>query len=149
MRDDLLGKLIRRYKDERDRAAVEAAAARRDANSATRTLGTLDGYRNDYRTRGPKAALHGTEPWKLGVHEAFMGRLEQAIGEQQTRVEQFDEQLAAKDDALRARQRRLTAFETLQARRRAAQAAREQAQEQKTNDELASRLAATPSRNPR
>jgi flagellar FliJ protein len=71
------------------------------------------------------------------VHEAFTGRLDLAIDQQAQLAEQLVELRTQREEALAQRQRRLKAFETLQARRETAAQQRAQRNDQRQTDEFA------------
>ena len=131
---DLLIDLERR---ERDRAATEAARTRRDTDAAASTLDMLVGYRADHHARTPKLGERPFTSAAVRVHEAFSGRLDQAIGEQGAMVDRLATAAAERDRALIERQRRLKALETLAQRRAEAAQRRAQRAEQRQTDEFA------------
>lgn len=137
-RNRTLELLIDLQRRDRDRRAGVAARARREADTAGSTLRMLEGYRSDYDQRAPKRGTRAFDTRTVQVHEAFTGKLDQAIGDQQTLARRLDETAALRETDLAEQQRRLKALETLAERR--AQAARLRAQriEQRQTDEFAS-----------
>ena len=129
--------LIELRRRERDRVAAIAAQAQRDAQSAAGTLRMLDGYRQDYMTRSPKSATQATDSGRLQIHDAFVGKLGEAIEDQTSRLRLLSEREAAQRAALGEQERRLRALETLSKRRELQRMRRLEAQDQKMNDEFA------------
>ena len=141
-----LSLLIEMQRRERDRVAGLAAQAQRDVDAAAGTLRMLNEYRNDYEARSPKAHRAPTDTLRVQVHEAFVGKLGRAIGEQDTLLEHLSQRNDAQRLALVERQRRVKALETLDERREAARRKRLDALEQKQTDEFAAQAHARASR---
>jgi len=129
--------LIELRRRERDRVAGIAAQAQRDADGASATLRMLEGYRLEYRQRGPKAALQQTEVGSVRIHEHFVGKLDAAIDDQAQRVQVLVDRERTQRTALADEQRRLKALEVLQQRRESARRRRLEIAEQKQTDEFA------------
>lgn len=136
-RTDTLALLIDLERRQRDRAAGLAARARKDATTAQSTLKMLVDYRQDHHDRSPKRAATAFTSTTVRVHEAFTGKLDQAIGEQGSVTDRLNEASEEQARALTERQRRLKALETLAERRALAARQRLQRNEQRQTDEFA------------
>ncbi len=136
-RSPTLALLIELERRRRDSEAGVAARARREADTAGSTLQMLQGYRLDYDTRSPKQGSEVFHSAKVRVHEAFTGRLDLAIDQQAQLAQQLADLRTQRESALAERQRRLKAFETLQARREASAQQRAQRNDQRQTDEFA------------
>lgn len=139
VRKHLLEMLIQHSKLARDRAASQAAGARRLSQHAETTLQTLQGYRRDYDLKSPKQRRTPIEPALVKRHEAFVGTLELALDEQTAQQGRLAHTTAEKTADLSARQRRLKAFETLLQRQVHRDRTRAARLDQATTDEQASR----------
>ncbi len=136
-RSPALNLLIELERRKRDGEAGVAARARRDADTAGSTLQMLQGYRLDYDTRSPKQGAEVFHTAKVRVHEAFTGKLDLAIDQQAQLAQQLAALRTQREQALAERQRRLKAFETIQARREAAAQQQAQRNDQRQTDEFA------------
>jgi flagellar FliJ protein len=136
-RRNALPLLIELRRRERDRAAAVAAQAQREAQSAAGTLRMLHGYRQDYLIRSPKSATQATDPGRLQIHDAFVGKLGEAIDDQTSRLRMLSEREMVHRTALGEQERRLKALEILNRRRETQHRLRIEAQDQKLNDEFA------------
>lgn len=132
-----LALLVELSRRERDRVAGIAAQAQRDLDAATKTRRMLGDYRNDYEANAPKGPARHTDALRVRVHEAFVGKLDRAIGEQDALLGHLHGRHEQQRAALSERQRRLKALETLQTRRADEAARRQASNEQKQTDEFA------------
>ena len=145
-RQPVLGLLIELRRRERDRVAGQAAQSQRDVDAAAGTLRMLNEYRHDYEARSPKAGRASTDTLRVRVHEAFVGKLGRAIGEQDTLLDHLAQRNDAQRLALVERQRRLKALETLALRRETERRKRLESLEQIQTDEFAAQVHARASR---
>jgi flagellar export protein FliJ len=136
-RRNALALLIELRRRDRDRVAAVAAQAQREARNAAGTLNMLDGYRQDYLTRTPKASTQTTDSGSIQIHDAFVGKLGEAIEDQTSRLRLLSEREAAQRAALVEQERRLRALETLNKQRELQRQRRREALDQKMNDEFA------------
>jgi flagellar export protein FliJ len=136
-RRNALPLLIELRRRERDRVATIAAQAQRDTQNAAGTLRMLDGYRLDYMNRSPKTSMQATDPARLQIHDAFVGKLGEAIDDQTSRLRMLSEREAAQRVALAEQERRLKALEILSHRRETERRRRLETLDQKLNDEFA------------
>lgn len=135
MKRRTLEQLIEQARRLRDDAATRVAGAHRDAEKAQRTLDTLSTYLGEHLRRA--ATRSHTDPALLGLNERFTRKLDVAIVEQTGVRDALDDATVRRRSELIGHQRRLLAFETLQARRDAALARRRGRAEQHQTDELA------------
>lgn len=133
-----LSLLIELRRMERDRVAGVAARGQRDVDSAQNTLQMLHNYKADYERRSPKSEQAATDALRVRVHEAFVGKLGGAIGEQDALLAHLRQRRDEQRAALAEGERRLRALETLAARREAEERKRLERIEQKQTDEFAS-----------
>jgi flagellar export protein FliJ len=145
-RQSALELLIGLRRRERDQVAGVAAQAQRDAETASSTLRMLDTYRADYESRSPKLSQTATSTLSIQVHEAFVGKLGRAIGEQDALVTHLNERSSQQRAALTDRQQRLRALEMLALKRELEQRKRLAALEQKQTDEFAMQVYARANR---
>ncbi len=139
MKRRALQQLIEQTRRGRDDAALRVAGAHRDADGAQRTLDTLAQYRSEH-LRNAAARSH-VDPSVLRLRDRFVQKLDGAIGEQTRVCDSLHEAVDRRRDELVDRQRRLLAFETLQARRDAASTRLRERAEQRDTDERAAQLA--------
>ncbi|HRO60398.1 MAG TPA: flagellar export protein FliJ [Burkholderiaceae bacterium] len=119
----------------RDDAAAAAAGAHRNAERAQQTLDMLSNYLGEHLRRGSTTTAF--DPALLRVRDRFTSKLDAAIGEQSLERDRLEQAAEAQREALIARQQRLLAFETLSARRAAAQRTAQHRADQRLTDELA------------
>lgn len=136
-RRNALPLLIELRRRERDRVAAVAAQAQRDAQNAAGTLRMLDGYRHDYMARSPKVSTQTTDPGRLQIHDAFVGKLGEAIDDQKGRLGILEQRETVQRAALAEQERRLKALEILSERRESQRRRRLETLDQKMNDEFA------------
>lgn len=137
MKRRTLEQLVEQARRERDDAATRVAGAHRDAEGAQRTLDVLSNYLGEH-LRGAGARPYA-DARLLQVRERFTRKLDAAIGEQAGVRDALHEAMARRRGELVERQRRLLAFETLQARRNAVLVRRLARAEQRQTDEIAAR----------
>lgn len=139
MKRKALQQLIEQARRGRDDAAVRVAGAHREVDGAQRTLDTLAQYRREHlRNAGTRSSF---DPAVLRLRDRFGQKLDGAIDEQTRLRDTLHETVDRRRDELVGRQRRLLAFETLQARREAASARLREHAEQRDTDERAAQLA--------
>ncbi len=139
MKRRTLQQLIEQARRLRDDAATRMAGAHRDADKAQQTLDTLSAYLGEHLRRA--ATRSHADPVLLSLSERFTRKLDVAIVEQTGVRDTLDDATARRRSELIGHQRRLLAFETLQARRDAALAHRRGRAEQRQTDELAAQAA--------
>ena len=105
-----------------------------------RKLALLQEYRSEYQGRFMDAARTGIGPDEWRNFTAFIGRLDDAIAQQQKIVEQARERTAASQQAWIAERNRVKAFDTLSVRHQQEQVRKEARQEQRATDEHSAKL---------
>jgi len=105
-----------------------------------RKLALLQQYRDEYQARFMDAAREGIGPDEWRNFSAFIGRLDEAIEQQQRIVAQARDRTAAGQQAWLAERNRLKAFDALSQRHQKTQARKEAKQDQRLTDEHAAKL---------
>jgi flagellar FliJ protein len=138
MKKNALLHLIELARRARDDAAQRVAGAHHEVSRARNTLDTLATYRQEqWRAAAQRSR---TDPALLRIRDVFGRKLDGAIAEQRATCDTLHEALERQRLALNDRQRRLLAWETMQARRDAADAERQRRTEQRATDEQAARM---------
>lgn len=139
MKRRTLQQLIEHARRVRDDAAVRAAGAHREVDGAQRTLDTLSTYRDEQLRNA--ATTTRVDPAVLRLRERFTQKLHGAIDEQTGVRDTLHQAAERRRDELIGRQRRLLAYEALQARRDATSTKRRERTEQRDTDEHAAQVA--------
>lgn len=123
-------------REARDNAARLLAGERRNQQQLAQQADTLHHYREEYRQRMQQVMAEGIDMTTLGNYQRFLSSLDNAIeqvqsamGNQQRKVEHCQQQW-------QGQQQRLSAYDTLSARRLAAIRRSELRREQHQNDEF-------------
>jgi flagellar FliJ protein len=116
-------------------ARLQALALRR--REAEATLAQLLAFQAEYRSTRERGLAQGLEADRLRDLDAFLTKLEQAIGLQRAEVERSDSRWQAEHAQWLELRRRQQALETLRQRHLRAQAASAARREQKQQDEFA------------
>lgn len=135
MNSRTLQQLIEQAQRVRDDAAIGVAGARRAVGEAQHTLELLSSSLNQNLQR--IASATSVDPAVLPIRANFVSKLGTAIGEQTRRCDGLEQTADQRHQALVASQRRLLAFETLQARRESVRAKAAQRADQRNTDEMA------------
>lgn len=135
MKRRTLQQLIEQARRVRDDAALRVAGAHRDADGAQRTLETLSTYLDEHLLGAARRVQ--VDPAVLRLRERFTRKLDVAIDEQTRVRDALHDAMDRRREELVGRQRKLLAFETLQARRDSARSRRRERAEQRATDELA------------
>ncbi|WP_300451288.1 flagellar export protein FliJ [Accumulibacter sp.] len=128
--------LMQSRADEATQRLARLLAAERDARNK---LALLRQYRDEYALRFRQAAQQGLGQPEWRNYQEFMNRLDQAVDQQSEAVRQQESRTAAGQAAWQQQRSRLQAFDALSQRHRASEARSELRQEQKAQDEFASR----------
>jgi flagellar FliJ protein len=108
-------------------------------NDAKNKRDMLQQYRDEYASRFRQAAQNGIGKREWSNYQEFIGRIDEAI-EQQSQTVRLQERHTATGQAHWQQQRtKLKAFDTLSQRHQASEIANELRQEQRIQDEFASR----------
>lgn len=129
--------LMRNRNDEATRRLAGLLAIERDA---TKKLELLSHYRDEYTARFRQAARDGLGQPEWRNYQEFLGRLDEAIEQQQHNVRLQQTHTAAGQADWQRQRTRLKAFDALSERHRANEARLELRREQKTQDEFAARV---------
>lgn len=128
--------LMQRRADEATQQLARLIAAEQDAQGKLKLLAD---YREEYARRFQAAAQAGLTPQQWRNFQDFLGRLDEAIKQQQEVVARSHRNTSAGQQAWKAQQVKLKAMDTLSDRHRQSEIKRELRQEQKMVDEIAAR----------
>jgi flagellar FliJ protein len=122
-----------------DTAAKNLQLLKVQWNEAEEKLQQLLHYQKEYRERLQQAAVTGMNISAMRDYQAFLGKIEVAIGQQGEEVERRKRSWEAGQQAWHAQKRKLGAFDVLAKRHRQGELHRESRQEQREQDEFASK----------
>lgn len=122
-----------------DDAARELGRRIGQERDAREQLRLLEEYRREYVERFQAAALSGMGPGQWQNYQAFIGRLDEAIGQQKQILSRSENQTAAGQQQWLEQKNRLRAFDTLAVRHFDRERTRDGRQEQKSADEFTAR----------
>lgn len=129
--------LMQARADEATQALARLIANERDARAK---LAMLRQYRDEYANRFRQAASAGLTPSAWNNFQEFLNRLDEAIAAQAQAVAQQARNTANGQEHWQHQQKKLKAIDTLSERHRSQEEAREQRQDQKQQDEFATRF---------
>lgn len=115
---------------------AQLIAAERDAQGK---LDMLKQYRDEYAQRFQEAAQNGLSPRDWHNYREFLGRLDEAIAQQERTVATQASNTAAGQTHWRQQRTKLKAFDTLSRRHQSSELAHALRSDQKMQDEFASR----------
>lgn len=138
MKRSPLQRLIEHARRQRDDAAVQAASAQHEVVQAQNTLDMLSSYLHEHLGRIRTQAQ--TDSPLLRIREGFTRKLDVAIDEQTRQRDGLRDNAEREHAELLERQRRLLAFETVQARRESIRRLRLHRADQRHTDEIAAQL---------
>jgi flagellar FliJ protein len=122
---------------QRDTARARLMQAEAQSNRAMAQLEQLRAYEADYRARTPGSAGAAAPIELLRCHQGFMGRLEQALVQQQEAVRRAEAELLRRRDLLQEAELKLASVQKLLQRRQAEQGRAEARRDQRQADEAA------------
>lgn len=122
--------------DEATRRLGQLIAAEQSAKSR---LQMLEDYRTEYADRLREASKQGLTPLALLNYQDFLGRIDEAIGQQAAVVRNSEQCTVAGKEHWQSQHKQLKAIDTLSQRHDARERVREGKQEQKVQDEFSSR----------
>lgn len=122
---------------ERDAALAALMQAENLGNRALAQLEQLRAYEADYRARTPGSAGQAAPIELLRCHQGFMGRLDQALAQQQQSVKASEAELLRRREALQRCELKLASVRKLLERRAGEQQRVEAQREQRRTDEAA------------
>lgn len=124
---------------ERQRDAARAALMQAEAqcNRAMAQLEQLCAYESEYRGRAPGSSGAAAPIELLRCHQGFMGRLEQALAQQQESVRRAESELRHRRELLQQAELKLASVQKLLQRRLVEQGRAEARRDQRQTDEAA------------
>ncbi|MDR2838768.1 MAG: flagellar export protein FliJ [Azonexus sp.] len=128
--------LMQTRTDEATRELGKLIAAEQNQKSR---LQMLEQYREEYAQRLREASAEGLTRQILDNYQDFLGRIDEAIGQQRMAVDKSERSTQAGQEHWRAQNTRLKAIDTLSQRHEAHERYREGKQEQKLLDEFSTR----------
>jgi flagellar FliJ protein len=135
-----LNMLIELARTARDAAATRCAQARVQVEQARQQLELLRGYAREYDRRSMATLSQGVDLAAQNNLRAFVGKLTRAVEIQQAEVTRREASLAAADSEMLQMRTRLGSLEKLAARQEQSALSKERRQEQRSLDEMASRI---------
>ncbi len=132
-----LSTLLQLAERERDAARAALMRAEDQSNHALAQLEQLRAYQADYRTRTPGQGGAAAPIAVLRMHLGFMGRLDQALVQQQAAVSQCEAELHRRRGQLQQAEVRLASVRKLAERRDAELRRLDDHREQRRSDEAA------------
>jgi flagellar FliJ protein len=122
---------------ERDAALAALMQAENMGNRALAQLEQLQAYQAEYRANAPGTTGRAAPIELLHCHNGFMGRLDQALGQQQQAVKASDTELLRRREALQRCELKLASVRKLLERRAAEHQRVEARRDQRRSDEAA------------
>ncbi|SFC62185.1 flagellar FliJ protein [Microbulbifer thermotolerans] len=139
---DPLNTLIDQSRKARDAAGRLLAEEQRGGETTAAQLKTLQEYRREYCQRLQEAMARGISSAALDDYNRFIRSLDGAIARAQAALDQQQERIAASRDHWRQRQRQLSSYNTLAARRTERERQQEQRRERLQSDEITQNILA-------
>jgi len=134
--------LVHLAKQKNDAATRKLGLLNQQQQSAQGKLDTLQQFRKDYQNQFQAAAKNGMDQHDLRNFQSFINRLDEAITQQRTVIEQAQRSVQTGRSELSEAQRRMKSFDTLAQRHVAAERRLEDKAEQKIQDEHSGRFVA-------
>ncbi|MCI2807304.1 flagellar export protein FliJ [Eoetvoesiella caeni] len=134
---DTLIELTLNQAEQAERKLQLLTAERRNAQEQ---LSTLHVYRQDYAERLMKSTESGMSASNYHNFRQFIATLDEAISQQNRVVAHIDLKIEAGKKHWYAEKRRLSSFETLQARKKQQQRVVDNRNEQRANDEISANI---------
>lgn len=129
-----------KFSNSREREAAKELAKYKDVLGEQQdSLNALLAYRNEYRRRFHSGNEHGVDAGKLRDYRVFLGRLADAINQQQQRVYRAQADYQEQRRRWLASREKQRALDKVLVRYRRQELAREERQEQEENDDRAQR----------
>ena len=139
--NDALDTLAARLREERDQALAQLRRAEQQLQGVMRQSEQLDGFRGETLQRFGAAEGQATSPDQLRHLHHFIGRVDEALLQQQGAIEQARKRCERSRALLVGVELRLASVDKLLARRAQQSAEIQRRREQKQSDEFASRSA--------
>lgn len=133
--------LLNLAQKQNDAAAKKLGQLNQQQVQAQNKLDTLLQYRRDYQVRFQEASRNGLDQTGLNNFQNFLYRLDEAIQQQRSAIEQATQHVATGRNELLAAQRKMKSFDTLAQRHLETEKQRESKIEQRIQDEHTGRFA--------
>ncbi len=134
---DALHTVVELAERQRDAARAALMQAESQSNRALAQMDQLRAYQGDYRARAPGTTGLAAPIELLRCHQGFMGRLDQALAQQQQAVEKCHAELLRRRELLQQAELKLASARKLLERRAAERQRAESRREQQRSDEAA------------
>ena len=121
-----------------DDAAATLGRLRGAEHKTRQTLEALREYRDEYQARFEQALMNGISPGELNNYRAFLAKLDRAVEEQQSLVEQSEARSENGLQQWQAQSRKVKSFDVLAEREDEKHRKEESRQEQRILDEYSS-----------
>lgn len=135
-----LSTLIDLALNQADQAAKKLQLLTAERRNAQEQLSTLHVYRQDYAERLLKSTESGMSASNYHNFRQFIATLDEAISQQNRVVAHIDLKIETGKKHWYAEKRRLSSFETLQARKKQQQLIADNRNEQRANDEISANI---------
>jgi len=135
-----LGTLIELALNQAEQAERKLQLLTAERRNAQEQLSTLHVYRQDYAERLMKSTESGMSASNYHNFRQFIATLDEAISQQNRVVAHIDLKIEAGKKHWYAEKRRLSSFETLQARKKQQQRIVDNRNEQRANDEISANI---------
>lgn len=134
--------LVHLAQQKNDAATKKLGQLNQQHQSAQDKLDALQQYRKDYQAKFQEAAQNGMAPADMRNFQDFIGRLDQAIQQQQSAIEKARVGVQTGRNELMDTTRKMKSFDTLAQRHVEAEKKLEAKNEQRAQDEHSGRFAA-------
>ena len=134
--------LIKVAQNKADSAAIKVGQLGARLSESDQKRSVLINYRDEYRARLDSAVMRGAAAAEVRNFRAFLGKLDEAVGQQESEVAFWRAQIDSARTQWQGEQRSLNSFSTIAARRAGAAVLEGARREQKQQDEIAARAVA-------
>ena len=141
MSQQTLNTLIDLAKEARDKAAQLLASERINSHQIIEQLKLLEAYRREYGEQLQQVAAQGIDLASLQNYQAFLASLDRAVDQARLGLAEQDRKISHCQQNWQQKQKRLSSYDLLQARRNAQEARQEQRREMRRNDEFSAGFA--------
>ena len=133
--------LVHLAQQKNDAATKKLGQLNQQNQTAQQKLDALQQYRKDYQAKFQESIKLGMEPADLRNFQDFINRLDQAIRQQKTAIEQSENSVQTGRHELRDATRKMKSFDTLAQRHIESERKLEAKSEQRIQDEQSGRFA--------
>lgn len=120
----------------RDKAGQLLASEHQNRQQLSEQLAMLERYRNEYRLQLQSSMERGIDLGTLQNYQHFLGSLDKALGQARASLSSQEQKVGRCRYSLQQEQRKLSAYDLLQDRRKAQVRHEERRKEATSNDEL-------------